>query len=261
MTSPEPRRPSKHGGYGWVPDLPDARDHLYAAPPEFLTALPPQVDLRGQCPAVYDQRQLGSCTANAIAGAFEFDLLRQKAADFMPSRLFIYYNERVMENTVGSDAGAQIRDGIKSVAKQGVCPESEWPYDIAKFADQPPAQCYTDALNHRVTSYQHVAQLLNQLKGCLADGNPFVFGIAVYASFESDQVAQTGEVPMPAPGEQLLGGHAVLAVGYDDSTQRFTVRNSWGSGWGMSGYFTLPYAYLIDRSLSSDFWTLLTVTG
>jgi C1A family cysteine protease len=261
MTSPEPRRPSRHGGYGWVPDLPDARDHLYAAPPEFLTALPPQVDLRGQCPAVYDQGQLGSCTANAIAGAFEFDLLRQKAADFMPSRLFIYYNERVMENTVQSDAGAQIRDGIKSVAKQGVCPESEWPYDIAKFADQPPAQCYTDALNHQVTSYQRVTQLLNQLKGCLAHGNPFVLGFTVYASFESDQVAQTGEVPMPAPGEQQLGGHAVLAVGYDDSTQRFTVRNSWGAGWGMSGYFTLPYAYLIDRSLSSDFWTLLTVTG
>ena len=98
-----------------MPDLPDARDHLYAAPPEFLTALPPQVDLRGQCPAVYDQGQLGSCTANAIAGAFEFDLLRQKAADFMPSRLFIYYNERVMENTVDSDAGAQIRDGSRAL--------------------------------------------------------------------------------------------------------------------------------------------------
>ena len=261
MISPEPRRPSKHGGYGWVPDLPDARDHLYAAPPEFLTALPPQVDLRGQCPAVYDQGQLGSCTANAIGGAFEFDVLRQKATDLMPSRLFIYYNERVMENTVNSDAGAQIRDGIKSVAKQGVCPESEWPYDTAQFAVQPPAQCYTGALSHRASSYQRVAQLLNQLKGCLAHGNPFVFGIAVYESFESDQVAQTGEVPMPATGERLLGGHAVLAVGYDDSTQRFTVRNSWGSGWGMAGYFTLPYAYLIDRSLSSDFWTLLAVTG
>ena len=261
MASPEPRRPSKHGGYGWMPDLPDARDHLYAAPPEFLTALPPQVDLRGQCPAVYDQGQLGSCTANAIGGAFEFDLLRQKAADFMPSRLFIYYNERVMENTVNSDAGAQIRDGIKSVAKQGVCPESELPYDIAQFAVQPLAQCYTDALNHRVTSYQRVARLLNQLKGCLAHGNPFVFGITVYESFESDQVATTGEVPMPAAGEQVLGGHAVMAVGYDDSQQRFTVRNSWGSGWGMAGYFTLPYAYLTERGLSSDFWTLLTVTG
>ena len=261
MASPEPRRPSKHGGYGWMPDLPDARDHLYAAPPEFLTALPPQVDLRGQCPAVYDQGQLGSCTANAIGGAFEFDLLRQKAADFMPSRLFIYYNERVMENTVNSDAGAQIRDGIKSVAKQGVCPESELPYDIAQFAVQPLAQCYTDALNHLVTSYQRVARLLNQFKGCLAHGNPFVFGITVYESFESDQVATTGEVPMPAAGEQVLGGHAVMAVGYDDSQQRFTVRNSWGSGWGMAGYFTLPYAYLTERGLSSDFWTLLTVTG
>jgi C1A family cysteine protease len=261
MTSPETRRPSGHGGYGWVPDLPDARDHLYAAPPEFLAALPAQVDLRDQCPAVYDQGQLGSCTANAIGGAFEFDLLRQKAPDFVPSRLFVYYNERVQENTVGSDAGAQIRDGIKSVAKLGVCAESEWPYDIGQFTVKPSAQCYTDALTHRVTSYQRVAQLPNQLKGCLAHGNPFVFGITVYESFESEQVAKTGEVPMPGAGEQVLGGHAILAVGYDDSTQRFTVRNSWGTGWGIGGYFTIPYAYLIDRSLASDFWTLLAVTG
>jgi C1A family cysteine protease len=261
MTSPEPRRPSSHGGYGWVPDLPDARDHLYAAPPEFLSALPAQVDLRDQCPAVYDQGQLGSCTANAIGGAFEFDLLRQKAADFVPSRLFIYYNERAAENTVSSDSGAQIRDGIKSVAKQGVCPESEWPYDIAQFADKPSAPCYTDAAGHRVASYQRVAQILNQFKGCLANGDPFVFGFTVYESFESDQVAKSGDAPMPAAGEKVLGGHAVMAVGYDDSTQRFLVRNSWGTTWGLGGYFTLPYAYLIDRSLASDFWTLRTVTG
>jgi len=244
-----------------VPDLPDARDHLYAAPPEFLSALPAQVDLRDQCPAVYDQGQLGSCTANAISGAFEFDLLRQKAADFMPSRLFIYYNERAAENTISSDAGAQIRDGIKSVAKQGVCPEPEWPYDITQFTDKPSASCYTAARSHRVVSYQRVSQLLNQFKGCLAHGNPFVFGFTVYESFESDQVAHTGEAPMPASGEKVLGGHAVMAVGYDDSTQRFTVRNSWGPAWGLGGYFTLPYAYLVDRSLASDFWTLLTVAG
>jgi C1A family cysteine protease len=254
MAAPTPRRIQR---YGWVPDLPDARDHLYAAPPENLAALPAKVDLQDKCPKeVYDQGQLGSCTANAIAGAFEFDLLKQPLQDFMPSRLFIYYNERVIEGTVSSDSGAMLRDGIKSVAKQGVCPEPDWGYDTAKFADKPPDSAYGEALKHLVTSYRRVPRVLNQLKGCLAHGYPFVFGFRVYASFESPEVAQTGVVPMPASDEEALGGHAVLAVGYDDSTQRFLVRNSWGDGWGLGGYFTIPYAYLLDRGLSSDFWTI-----
>src|SRR5450631_3625349 len=113
-------------GYGWLPDLPDQRDFTYAAP-QAPKALPKSVDLRAQCPAVYDQGQLGSCTANSIGGAVEFELMKQKAPVFMPSRLFIYYNERVIENTVNSDNGAQIRDGIKTVNQQGVCPETAWP--------------------------------------------------------------------------------------------------------------------------------------
>jgi C1A family cysteine protease len=245
-----------------VPDLPDARDHLFAAPPQTLVGLPASVDLRDRCPKeVYDQGQLGSCTANAIGAAFEFRLLEQKAADFMPSRLFVYYNERVIEGTVASDSGAQIRDGIKSVAAQGVCPESGWPYDISRFTETPPASCYTDAQQHRVTSYQRIPRVLGQFKGCLAAGHPFVFGFTVYESFESAEVARTGVAPMPGSGEKVLGGHAVLAVGYDDAEQRLLVRNSWGDGWGQGGYFTLPYAYLTERSLSSDFWTVLSVTG
>src|SRR5438874_4074423 len=128
--------PVEGKGLGWIPDLPDARDHLYAAPPAMLTQLPAAVDLRPQCPDVYDQGHLGSCTGNAIAGVIQFDQMRQHLkppCPFLPSRLFIYYNERVMEHTVHSDAGAQIRDGIKSVSKQGDCPESEWPYDVGKF--------------------------------------------------------------------------------------------------------------------------------
>ena len=257
MTAPQPRKIAR---YGWIPDLPDARDHLYAAPPAYLSNLPAKVDLRDQCPKeIYDQGQLGSCTGNAIAAAFEFGLLKQKLEDFMPSRLFIYYNERVIEGTVGSDSGAQIRDGIKSVAKQGVCPETEWPYDISQFTDQPPASCYQHALEHQVTSYQRVAQIPNQMKGCLAHGFPFVLGFTVYESFESDEVAKTGVVPMPASGEQVLGGHAVLAVGYDDAAQRFVVRNSWGESWGQGGYFTMPYAYLADRTLAQDFWAIVQV--
>jgi C1A family cysteine protease len=243
--------------YGWIRDIPDQRDHLYAAPVMTLTALPASVDLRGQCPPVYDQGQLGSCTGNGIAAAVQFDRMKQKLApDFIPSRLFIYYNERVIEHTVSSDSGAMIRDGIKTVAQQGDCPESEWPYDITKFADKPTPKCYKDALNYKAVPYQRIVQNINQMKGCLASGYPFVFGFTVYDSFESTQVAQSGVVPMPASAEKVLGGHCVVTVGYDDSQQRFIVRNSWATTWGMQGYCTMPYAYLTDSNLASDFWTI-----
>jgi C1A family cysteine protease len=246
--------------YGWVPDLPDQRDHTYAAPAQFLLALPNQEDLRPGCPPVYDQGQLGSCTGNAIAGAIEFEQMKQKAESSAPSRLFIYYNERVLEHTVDSDSGAQIRDGMKVVAKQGAPPETDWPYDISKFADKPPAIAFTDTAKNRVLSYQRVNRALGQFKGCLASGYPFVFGFSVYDSFESAQVARTGNVPMPQPAEKVAGGHAVLAVGYDDQRQwLFIVRNSWGPHWGIQGYFTMPYQYLLDENLSDDFWTVRLV--
>jgi C1A family cysteine protease len=269
MTTPTRRTVAR---YGWVRDLPDARDHIYAAP-RVAQALPSSVDLRAGLPAAYDQGKIGSCTANSIAGAFEFAQRKENLPDFMPSRLFIYYNERAMEGHVGTDSGAQIRDGLHSIAKQGVCPETDWPYVIAQAdpttgafppgaveAEKPPAHCYAEAMKNRATGYQRLTQELGLLRGCLASGYPFVFGFTVYTSFESEQVAQTGVVPMPAPGEQVLGGHAVLAVGYDDATQRFLVRNSWGTGWGQQGYFTMPYAYLTDTGLSSDFWTVRVVS-
>jgi C1A family cysteine protease len=243
--------------YGWMPDVPDQRDHLYAAPVVYVAKLPARADLRPLFPPVYDQGQLGSCTANAIGAAIQFERRKQKLKpDFPPSRLFVYYNERVMENTVSSDAGAQIRDGIKSVAKQGDCPEKDWPYVVAKFADKPAATCFKNAIKYKAVSYQRVPQILNQMKGCLASGYPFVFGFSVYTEFENDTVAKTGVLNMPRSKEKLLGGHAVIAVGYDDRTQRFIVRNSWGSKWGNKGYFTMPYAYLTDSNLADDFWTI-----
>ncbi len=243
--------------YGWLPDVPDHRDFLYATSMVHIAKLPAKADLRPHCPPVYDQGALGSCTANAIGGAMQFERHKQKLKpDFVPSRLFIYYNERVMENSVDSDAGAQIRDGIKSIANQGDCPEKEWPYDIAKFTHKPKQECYQDAIKYKAVQYQRVPQILNQMKGCLASGYPFVFGFSVYTEFESDAAAKTGEINMPGPKEKLLGGHAVVAVGYDDSTQRFIVRNSWGDWWGIKGYFTMPYSYLTDSNLADDFWTI-----
>ena len=245
--------------FGWVPDLPDHRDHSYAAPLVNLGKLPDKVDLRPNCPPVYDQGQLGSCTANAIAGAIEFGRMKEHKQDVVPSRLFIYYNERVMEGTVNSDSGAMIRDGIKSVATDGDAPETEWPYDITKFTEKPPAKVYSDAKQYKVLQYQRVPRNLTQMKGCLASGYPFVFGFSVYESFESPDVAKTGQVSMPGSNEQEVGGHAVVAVGYDDSQQRFIVRNSWGGDWGIAGYFTMPYTYLTDSNLSDDFWTIRLV--
>lgn len=245
--------------YGWLPDHPDIRDKVtrFAAPVHAHFTLPPHVDLRDKMPAVYDQGALGSCTANAIAAAIEYERARQGSSDdFTPSRLFVYYNERVMEGTVASDAGAMIRNGIKSVARLGDCPEEQWPYDPDVFAEQPPQDVYDAALHYRTVDYWRVPRDINQMRGCLAAGFPFVFGFSVYESFESDAVAETGIVDLPKPSEQMLGGHAVLAVGYDDAQQRVTVRNSWGATWGDKGYFYLPYAFLLNDDLSEDFWTI-----
>jgi len=254
--------------YGWIPDLPDHRDILYGAQPGALRALPPAVDLRGTFAGVpcYDQGQLGSCTANAIAGALEFDEITQAEGAVMPSRLFIYYNERAMEGSVDSDAGAMIRDGIKSVATLGACPEAEWPYsDDASihgpFRQKPTDRCYTDALARKALAYQRIARSVPLMKACLAEGFPFVYGFTVFESFEDTELWQHNIMPMPAPDESILGGHAVLAVGYDDARQVFIVRNSWGTDWGDNGYFYVPYLFMAhaDPVYASDFWTVRRV--
>lgn len=245
--------------YGWVPDLLDARDFLYSAPEKVLAALPKSVDLRPQCPPVYDQGRLGSCTANAIVAAFEFDQKKEGLVDFMPSRLFVYYNERAIEGTIDSDSGAMIRDGIKSVHTLGVCDENAWRYDINRFQEKPPADAYQQALAHQVILYRRILNRLHQLQSVLAQGYPFVFGFTVYESFESEDVAKTGVVPLPPRGEVAIGGHAVLAVGYDEAEQNFIVRNSWGSNWGLEGYCLMPYGYLTDPQLAADFWAIYSV--
>jgi C1A family cysteine protease len=243
--------------YGWLPDLPDHRDLLYAAIAPKVARLPQRIDLRAKCSPVEDQGRLGSCTANSLVGALEF-LEKKEGTRFVDlSRLFIYYNERAIEGTVDQDSGAFIRDGIKSLVKQGVCPEQQWPYIVDKvtFKRKPSAGCYTAAKKHRITSY-HRINTTDEMRTCLADGFPFVFGFTVYESFESAAVARSGVLNLPAAKENVVGGHAVMGVGYNDADKRFLIRNSWGADWGKKGYFTMPYAYLSDRNLSDDLWTI-----
>jgi C1A family cysteine protease len=243
--------------YGWVPDLPDQRDFAFEPDVRLLAALPARVDLRSQQGPIRDQGELGSCTSFAIGGALEEAMILAKRWwQIAPSHLFIYYGERKIEDSIEQDAGAMIRDGMKVVAKVGVPPETDWPYDVARFAEKPPPAAYADAATLRVTAYKRVTHTLQSLKACLAAGRSFVFGFTVYDSFESSAVAKSGMVPMPGRGEKVLGGHAVRAVGYDDALQRFIVPNQWGEGWGDHGYCYMPYAYVASRRLASDFWTV-----
>jgi C1A family cysteine protease len=245
---------------GWIPDVPDHRDFMYSSPFRRVSTVPSRMDLTPLMPLVYDQGELGSCTANAIGAAHQYAQCKQhKPMTFVPSRLFIYRGEREMEGTINQDSGAQIRDGMKYIAKQGVCPETMWPYDITKFKVKPTKECFKIALDNQALTYYSVKQDLDQMRGCLADAYPIVFGFSIYESFQTQTVAKTGVAQMPSKRESLLGGHAVLAVGYNDDTQRFIVRNSWGVRWGMKGYFTLPYRYLLDPNLSADFWTVRIV--
>ena len=238
--------------YGWVPDHPDARDYPYKMVRQKIK-LPQIVDLREGCTPVEDQGSLGSCTANALVGAFEY-LDKADGGTFVDwSRLFLYYNERKMQGWENEDSGAFLRDGIKSLVSDGICDEALWPYNVKKFAKKPCASQYEEAKGHVVESYFRI-QTLEDMQNCLASGWPFVFGFTVYESF--NHVGSNGKVNMPLPDERALGGHAVCAVGYDMKREVFIVRNSWGALWGDKGYFYMPFDYLSDKNLSDDFWAI-----
>jgi C1A family cysteine protease len=216
------------------------------------TKLPTSVDLRvgNKMPRPYDQGSLGSCTANALVALCQYD-----NPSFYGSRLFLYYNERKMIGTTSRDTGAYLTDGIKSLKNEGICSEKTWPYSISKFAVKPPSNAYSEALTHKVIQVQNISQDLNSMKNWLASGEPFTVGIAVYEEFESADVASTGIVPMPTNKSHYLGGHAVVCCGYTTNNY-WIMRNSWGTRWGINGYFYLPFEYLLDHSLTSNLWVI-----
>ena len=244
--------------FGWKRDLPDYRDFKFKV--TIPVELPKLVDLRTQCPPVYNQGNLGSCTANALGAAFQFEQMKQNKPNWIPSRLFIYYNERAMEGTINQDAGAMIRNGIKTMVKEGVCPETKWEYIENKFKIKPNPHTYKIALDNQVLEYRRITpHTLYEVKHCLTNGYPVVFGFMIYKSMMTNTVTKTGYVPIPKTNERPTGGHAVTAVGYDDSKECLIVRNSWGNKWGINGYFYLPYWYVITPNVSADYWTIRLV--
>lgn len=260
-------------GFGWVRDRPDLSDRQRKLP-SFAkpAARPPAGNLASQFPPAYDQGSLGSCTANAIAAAVQHARrVHSKPDDFIPSRLFIYYQERKMEQTIYTDSGAQIRDGIMSVARVGVCAESKWPYDgiggdpvthvfpqNARAIQEPPAALLKEAEQYKTISYAPLTQDVAVLETCLAGGYPFIFGFTVYDNFSDE----TKLLKKPGPPDRITPyGHAVLAVGYDSGKRTFRVRNSWGTDANDGGYFDMEYDYVLNSGLTSDFWVVYQTLG
>lgn len=264
--------PNRGHGLGWRRQLMDHRDaaFTYSVPTHIAQKPLPPKSFLPELP-IWDQGQLGSCTGNGVGAVLLFDAVKQGilGKEAILSRLMIYWMERWMEGTLNEDAGAEIRDGLKVVARYGSCLESgpdSWPYDITKFTQRPPDHCWTAALKFQALNYRPVPQNSVSLRGCLAEGFPVVFGFTCYPELDEDQVANTGLLPMPGSGENPIGGHCVVLWGHDDERRLYTVRNSWGTGWGarpegaqQRGYFYMPYEYVHRSDLSSDFWTVRVV--
>ena len=174
---------------------------------------------------------------------------------FDPSKLFIYYNERVDDGTVHADTGSDLRTAIRTISQQGVCAEADWSYNTANVFTKPPDKCYADAKKEVFQAYVSINKDRENMQQSLAQGYPFVFGFMVIKRFMSDDVRNTGRVPVPTATDEIGGGHAVLCVDYSDIDQTYTILNSWGHEWGDHGYFYLPYEYM-EGPLCSDMWSI-----
>jgi C1A family cysteine protease len=213
-------------------------------------------------PPIYDQGTTSSCVAQTVAAAFQYSRIAQSLPNWIPSRLFIYWNAREYDGSTNVDGGSQIRDGVKSVAQYGVCPESRWPFIGSPITARPNDNAYDDALHAKATQYYSVEQKLVNILSCLKHRLPVLFGSNIYQAFEGTEVASTGLVPMPSDTERAIGGHAQLIVGWIPKDQLFIVRNSWGERWGDKGYCYMPRDYILNPSIASDFWSIfLTSRG
>lgn len=215
--------------------------------------LPAKVDLRQHMPPVFDQRQLESCTGNALAAAYGYLEGRVAQKVVIVSRLFIYYNERDVEGDPDKDSGAKLRDGVAVLEKYGACSEDTWPYEETRVKAKPTSDAYDEGKGHEIDQAATVAVDLHAMKHCLAEGYPFVFIILLDpAAFKPDA---KGFIPRPTK-KTGLAGHAMCVVGYDDAKKVFIVRNSWGATWGDKGHCYLPYDWMTDKNAVFDMWTL-----
>jgi C1A family cysteine protease len=256
--------------YGWQRDLPDHRDRIFnlEEPVRLAHQLPVQVDLQAEMPPVYDQGELGSCTAHAVSVILEHRQLAQGELKVNPSRLFLYYEERrVGGYPIDQDTGAQVRDGIKVAASEGVPHEPDWPYDVSRFAQQPPPIAYSDAVQFEAVTYKRIVIGPGApMRTALANRQPIAFGFSVPSLFESPAWnPATDFLPLPSLDDQFVGGHAVTIVGYDYTRKRFPVpvfkvRNSWGEQWGAGGYFFMDARWFDPyRGLADDLWVVTKV--
>ena len=214
--------------------------------------IPKKIDLRNKFPEVYDQGKIGSCTANSLCSIFEYDSIN----NFKGSRLFLYYNERLINQETNIDEGASITDGIYCLKKYGICSEKEWPYNITNLFIKPYDICYENAKNNFVIEAFYIENDIYTIKYWLTKNEPISLGISIYSNFMNITASSTGNVDIPIETDEYLGGHAVIICGYDDITKKFTLRNSWGSHWGDNGYFYLPYDYITNDDLCSDLWII-----
>lgn len=252
----------------WVPSLPTRLENVHRAMVREVaprTLAPIYMTLIAELPPVRDQGQLGSCTAfSAEAPIAVAQSYAKRPNPINPSPLFLYYNERRLNGTIGSDSGAAISDIFRATNLYGICDESLWPYDITKFEDEPPQSVYDTAGGERAHIYAPIPQLKDNLIGCIHHGFPIDFGITVYSSFMS---ATDGNIPMPASGDTVEGGHAIDLVGYNEASVEndgipplsFVFRNSWSEQWGARGYGFLPFDYVLDPQYASDFWMIRTI--
>lgn len=257
--------------FGWIPDIPDHRDYSKDSLKTILkignnisVQIPRKVDLRKYFTPVEDQENLGSCTAHAVIGLLEYFEKRFKNEYIDASRLFLYKVTRKLYGFVG-DTGAYIRGTIKALRLFGVPPEKYYPYIVSKFDDEPPAFCYAFAQNYKALAYYRLDisnnfhETIDNVLKSLAKEIPCAFGFSVYNSIYNTDVIKTGIIPIPSPNDALIGGHAVVAVGYDLDKDYLIIRNSWGEKWGDQGYGYLPLDY-IRKGLAKDFWCLVDIS-
>lgn len=222
------------------PSLPDNRDYVYERSDKPLRDA---VDLREWASLVEDQSQLGSCSGNAVANAYELLVKKEKPDIFVElSRLFIYYNTRLLEGSLGTDAGATLRGSMKAAEKFGLCKESLWPYHIDEFDTKPTEECYADAKHRTIKNYQRIANVGDMLDA-LNNEKPVVFGVDVFEGFMYlNKDESTVYVPMYR--SESLGAHAMSMEGYDLSKGVFLAKNSFGTNWGDQGYCWIPFEYI-----------------